>query len=175
MRDFLLTAQGSSNVWPNDKEFEKAWLRDSAYAHLGPAVTAMVLEAIDYRLRTVKCEDISILGPLSVEHVLPQQWGEHWPLNGDEPDSITGDTPEDIRNRLLHSFGNLTLLTTPLNSSIQNGPFSSKRPEIAKQSSLRLNVYFQDFQDLDPWNEETILKRGQHLFEVACKVWPYPA
>ena len=48
------------------------------------------------------------------------------------------------------------------------------RPEIAKQSSLRLNVYFQDFLDSDPWNEEVILKRGQDLFDVACTVWPYP-
>jgi hypothetical protein len=174
VRDFLLAAQGSSSVWPADKEFEKAWLRDPAYANLGPAVTAMILEAIDHRLRTVKCEDISIQGALTVEHVLPQQWSGHWPLNGAEPDPITGDTPADIRDRLLHSFGNLTLLTTPLNSSIQNGPFSVKRPEIAKQSSLRLNVYFQDFQDSEPWNEEVILKRSQDLFDVACTVWPYP-
>lgn len=174
VRDFLLAAQGSSNVWPNDKEFEKAWVREPAYKSLGPMVTAMILEAVDHQLRTSKCEDISIHGSLSVEHVLPQNWTEHWPVNGATPDPTTGDTPEDLRNRLLHSFGNLTLLTTPLNSSIQNGPFSAKRPEIAKQSSLRLNVYFQDFADSDTWNEEVIVKRGRDLFDVACTVWRYP-
>jgi uncharacterized protein with ParB-like and HNH nuclease domain len=175
VRNYLLAAQGSSTIWPADKEFEKKWVREPAYTNLGPAATGMILDAIDHQLRTSKCETIAIQGALTVEHVLPQTWAEHWPLDGNAALEPTADEDsEEIRNRLLHSFGNLTLLTTPLNASIQNGPFSSKRPEIAKQSSLRLNVYFQDFLDSDPWNEEVILKRGQDLFDVACTVWPYP-
>lgn len=171
VRDFLLAAQGPSTVWPTDKEFEKAWLGEPAYAKLGPAIAGMVLEAIDQRLRTTKCENISIQGSLTVEHVLPQGWAEHWPLDGQPADTATGETAEDIRNRLLHSFGNLTLLTHPLNASISNGPYSVKRPEITKQSSLRLNVYFQD---VASWDEGGIFSRGKELLEIARVLWPYP-
>ena len=79
------------------------------------------------------------------------------------------------RELLLHAFGNLTLLTKPLNSAISDGAFEAKRPEIAKQSKLRMNTYFQDFDNKDPWTEENIIKRGEELFEVARLVWPRPS
>ncbi len=97
VRDFLLAAQGESTVWPADKDFEKAWLRDPAYAKLGPSIAGMILEAIDQRLRTAKCEDISIHGSLTVEHVLPQGWAEHWPLDSHPADAVAGESAEDIR------------------------------------------------------------------------------
>ena len=81
---------------------------------------------------------------------------------------------ESRRWTLLHSLGNLTLLTQPLNSEVSNGPFSIKRPEITKQSLLILNSYFQRFSDDDTWNEDTILERGKHLAALALRVWEYP-
>ncbi len=78
------------------------------------------------------------------------------------------------RDQILHTFGNLTLLTQPLNSSVSNGPFSQKRPNIAKQSRLRMNAYFQEFENSDVRNQDPILVRGQKLFEVAKRVWPGP-
>jgi hypothetical protein len=78
------------------------------------------------------------------------------------------------RSILLHSLGNLTLLTQPLNSGISNGPFHAKRPEITKQSLLILNSYFQRFSDNDTWDEDKILERGKLLAEMAIKVWGYP-
>src|SRR6266480_2561816 len=78
------------------------------------------------------------------------------------------------RKRLCNSFGNLTLLTKGLNSSISNGPFPAKRREICLQSRLQLNAYFQKYTDEDKWTEETIQKRGVELFELAAAVWPFP-
>jgi len=101
----------------------------------------------------------------------PQQWAPPaWP----EPAAGAGngeETAEERRGRLLHSFGNLTLLTQELNSSVSNGPFTSKRPEIAKQSVLRLNTYFQDAMT---WDEAEIAKRGEKLLEQAKRIWPRP-
>jgi hypothetical protein len=81
---------------------------------------------------------------------------------------------ESRRRSLLHSLGNLTLLTQPLNSEVSNGPFRLKRPEITKQSLLTLNSYFQRFPDSDCWNEDTIIERGKRLAELATKTWEYP-
>ena len=69
----------------------------------------------------------------------------------------------------MHSLGNLTLLTQELNSSVSNGPFAAKRREIAKQSVLRLNTYFQD---ATTWDEVEIAKRGETLLEYAMRIWP---
>jgi hypothetical protein len=132
----------------------------------------MLLEAVDRAMRTSKQEAITITGRLTVEHVLPQQWEPPaWP----EPPIELGNEDESAverRNRLLHSLGNLTLLTQELNSSVSNGPFVAKRPEIARQSALRLNTYFQD---VVAWDEAEILRRGEVLLQHAKRVWPHPA
>jgi hypothetical protein len=70
----------------------------------------------------------------------------------------------------MHSFGNLTLLTQPLNAAVSNGAYVVKRPEILKQSALALNRYFQDVQT---WDESQIENRGKILFEAARAIWPH--
>ena len=40
-----------------------------------------------------------------------------------------------IRERLLHGFGNLTLLNAVLNPGVSNGPFRRKRSEIAQRAT----------------------------------------
>ena len=67
------------------------------------------------------------------------------------------------------SIGNLTLLTQPLNSSIQNGTWSEKLPEITKQSALALNREFVDYPE---WNETKIEVRGRELLGHALRIWP---
>jgi hypothetical protein len=129
-----------------------------------------VLEALEFSLRTSKQEFLPELDTLSVEHVLPQQWRPaDYPLLTDTPEA------KEARGRLLHSLGNLTLVTRGFNSSLSNEAFKIKRPELAANSSLVLNAYFQRFKDDDSWAEKTIAARADSLFPQACKVWPYPA
>jgi hypothetical protein len=47
-----------------------------------------------------------------------------------------------------------------------------KRSEITNTSLLRLNAYFQQFDDASVWNEQSIVNRAEKLFESAKKVWP---
>lgn len=89
------------------------------------------------------------------------------------PLAESGAMPWDAQRPLLmHSLGNLTLLTQPLNSAVRHGPFSVKRPAIASQSQLLLNSYFQKFVDTDSWDETTIVERGKVLATLALEVWP---
>ncbi len=118
-----------------------------------------------------------------VQDVLPDEWIEQWPFaNGnrgvtwlEQFDKSRSD--EDVeatakRDRAKHTFGNLTLLTQPLNSSVSNSAFEIKKPEILKNSALALNRYFQD---REYWDEAAIAARGDTLFAHAVKKWPYPA
>ncbi|MBW4437899.1 MAG: HNH endonuclease family protein [Pleurocapsa minor GSE-CHR-MK-17-07R] len=122
----------------------------------------MVLEAVDLHMMTNRQERIHIQGDLTIEHVYPQtpEHGAWLPL----------ENPA-----LVHTIGNLTLLTSALNSSISNGPFKAKCPEIARQSSLRMNAYFQQMNGKDDWDAADIQARGQQLYEIALLIWPRPA
>lgn len=160
----LLAKSGDAVDWPTDEEFEAKWLSKPVYDDLGPGKTEMVLMALDQALRTKKGEKVTIHGDLTIEHVMPQAWEEHWPRPGGEPSEVA-------RDNVLHTFGNLTLLTSALNTAVSNGPYLTKRPEITVQSSLRLNAYFQA---IDAWDEDAITLRGKELLKIAVKVWPRP-
>jgi uncharacterized protein with ParB-like and HNH nuclease domain len=168
-RQILLEQKGDAVVWPDDERFRRAWLTQPVYRLMKSSRRVeMILRAIEDFVRDNKKEKFILLGKLTVEHVMPQSWQENWPLPHD------GKSPEDAsyeRDEIIHTLGNLTLLTQELNSSVGNAPFEIRRPEITKHSALHLNVYFQDRQT---WNESAILERGAFLFETAVKLWPYP-
>ncbi len=172
----LLLVGGKDRVVAGDldgivTDVESYLVRRMVCDTLKPVRCSMLLEAVDRVMRTSKQEAVTINGKLTVEHVLPQQWEPPaWPA----PPAEAGNEDEtaiERRGRLLHSLGNLTLLTQELNSSVSNGPFAAKRPEIAKQSVLRLNTYFQD---ATTWDESEIAKRGEKLLEHAKRIWPRP-
>lgn len=183
LRSALVEQKGDSVVWPDDARFKQAWLSKAAYNSLGAGRVQYALRAIERRLHQPRAERIEILSALTVEHVLPDEWIEQWLFpNGNR--GVTwleqfdkSRSEEDVeatakRDRAKHTFGNLTLLTQPLNSSVSNSAFEIKKPEILKNSSLALNRYFQD---KEIWDEALIATRGETLFAHAREKWPYPA
>jgi hypothetical protein len=163
----LAAGTGEAVDWPNDADFERGWSTVDAYKELKAHRCEMILRAIDDALKTSKNEKISLEQRLSVEHVLPQEWQEHWPL----PVALDATVAAEEREDLVHDFGNLTLLTQSLNSSVSNGPADRKLPEIAAQSALRLNS---SFQGRTTWTEANVRERSHGLFQTALKIWPRP-
>jgi hypothetical protein len=139
----------------------------------------VVLKAIEDSLRNKKSEKILIQSPLTIEHIMPQNWEKTWPLSdGSFVKERIARIVEGIHNpeaaerdSLLHTFGNLTLLTQPLNSSISNGSWEGKRPEIWRRSALEINRILQDKQT---WDTKAINERANILFDEAKDIWPYP-
>ncbi|AJC80950.1 hypothetical protein IE4803_CH03794 [Rhizobium etli bv. phaseoli str. IE4803] len=183
---FLLAQKSESGRFPRDEEFEQKWLASPAYVVLQPARARAVLEEIEIAKRTTYHETSTLASSLSVEHVMPRHWTVHWPMpDGSTPtsdqtyaalfNSVEDDTPVGRvvrRNRLKESFGNLTLLTKPLNSAVSNGPYECKRAALQDHSLLVLNREITAHQ---AWGEETIVARGQSLFELAKSIWKLPA
>ena len=66
-------------------------------------------------------------------------------------------------------------MTSGFNSSLSNEAFKIKRPELAANSSLMLNAYFQKFKDDDVWAEDAITTRAEELFKLASSIWSYPS
>ena len=170
---YLLRGDGESVRWPGDDEFSKAWAALPAYTRLRRDRVRLVLEAVDRSLLTSRQEGLALPEGLTIEHVLPQTADlAHWPYASEFVVPGSEAIAENVREALRHTFGNLTLLTQGLNSSVSNGPFSAKRPAIAAQSQLPMNAYFQRFTNEDRWAEVEIGERGKILFESARTVWP---
>ena len=124
-----------------------------------------LLETLETSLRHSKTEEI--VSKLHIEHLLPQAWQQHWPLIGEgEPEDETVN-----RNNILHTIGNLTLVTKSLNPALSNASWSKKRKAIQEYSALSLN---HEVAQQDEWNEQVIEDRGRELFKTARKIWPYP-
>lgn len=169
---FLLKETAESGRFPDDKEFREAWLTKPVFEAITRPRLRMVLEALDKGLRTDKTEPYKLCGKLTVEHFLPQHWETHWkmaPKENEKADHFL--VRKERRNTLLHTFGNLTLLTEALNPSVSNGRFKAKKDEILKHSAINLNRFLYQ---ANSWDEDGIIKRGNALFMVARRTWKYP-
>ena len=71
----------------------------------------------------------------------------------------------------VHTIGNLTLVTQPLNSTLSNAAWDEKRETLAEHSVLFLN---KELQDEPQWTEETIRARSRQLAKLISEVWPGP-
>ena len=168
LRSKLLALEGDSQLWPSDETFARNWCHRALYQGRSTAKVRGVLEALELAMRGSKQENLALPDGLTVEHVLPQKWQTHWPLAQDTLEN------QERRNRLLHSIGNLTLVTQGFNSALNNEPFAIKRPEIVTTSLLMLNTHFQAYGDNDAWDEQEIVARAESLLAHALKIWPFP-
>ena len=171
-------SQGDSEInrWPADEEFKAAWLGHDQYRATRQPRLRYLFQAIEKAKRSALSEEIEIKSELTVEHIMPQSWKEHWPVPGFDhvPDGVINADQfarEIKRDQMINKLGNLTLLTHKLNSTISNGRFSVKLPAVRAYATLALNRELNAF---DHWDEETILKRGESLFDVARIIWRGP-
>lgn len=185
IRNFLSDLTGDSTEWPTDDAFANAWQNQQAYYALQNPKLVHIFSRLNDTFFDSRSEDISIASPLTIEHILPQDWIENWPL----PDGSKGLTAEDLwelrnehneddprmqeterRNAILQTLGNLTILTQALNSSVSNGPWEHKKAQL-NASLLPINHQLYAEQT---WDEGTILKRSKDLFDRALTIWPGP-
>lgn len=171
VRRLLLEPKGKAGIWPNDHDFKTAWMEYSAYSNARRTRCKMILRAIDDFLKPSMSELISINDKLTVEHILPQSWRSTKISESNESLTESDENSALYRDHLIHTIGNLTLITKELNSSIGNLNFDEKRKAILEHSLLPVNTYFRNVHD---WNEEEIKKRSKNLFEHALKIWPFP-
>lgn len=162
---FLRSSDANSAIWPTDQMVMKFLTTRYLYNYISQKRIVMVLSQIEMLLRrNNKVEDIYTLPKnLTVEHLMPQTWREHWPLPAD------GD-PEHRETRI-NQLGNLTLTSGSLNSSLSNGTWEAKRPALVQHSLLALN---QQVAAHENWDEDSIKGRGHELAEQICSLWPGP-
>ncbi|MEU9540556.1 DUF262 domain-containing protein [Streptomyces mirabilis] len=165
--DFLLRQDADSGFWPRDHDIRYVFRSQPLYKQLTRARLRLLLAELEDTLYSGKTERLVHDGELTIEHLLPQTWEEHWPLpNGGDHGSIEA---HERRQSLLHTVGNLTLLTRRLNPSVSNSPWEHKRTQILSHSALSLNRSLPA-----QWDEEAILARADHLSEAFSRRWQRP-
>lgn len=153
-----------NQLWPNDRMVRETLMN----RRVGGTVARrkMVLEAIEQHHRGDKSEPLGDTSNLTIEHIMPQEWGQHYPLIEDTAEA------KEKRTEAVHRVGNLTLVTGKLNSSMSNAPWEEKRGTLAKHSTLLLNRLL-----LAPapenWDEDSIDSRSEEMIKAICKIWPH--
>ena len=161
----LSGAAATSTEWPTDNQVTNAVLEYPIYRQLVRRRLRFVLEAIEDHKHGDKTEAKCPTG-LTIEHVMPQHWGPNWPLG----DDLTGELTQR-RDDLVHTLGNLSLVTDKLNPALSNAPWVEKRKILKKHSVLLLN---DELLDSDSWDEAAIVKRGKEMAQTICEIWPGP-
>ena len=168
--DHLKAQEAESRLWPDDRRLQEAFLHSPLYRLLVRARLRFVLEGIETELRSKMAESSEPPRNLTIEHVMPQTWADDWPLDVEPSDRFEATVQ---RNHALHTIGNLTLVTQPLNSKVSNGPWPKKREALAEHSVLHLNKATNLLAaDDGEWDEAAIEQRGRRLAELAAEVWP---
>jgi len=186
-KELLNSKTSDTNLWPTDNILIEKLLERPLYREekgKSKSISNILLE-VEQFIRGRKQEQVKFMNSgLTIEHLLPQTWYEYWPLDGEiisENDfkmsvhAVMTETDKNgkyhkiaNRNRLLHTIGNLTILTNSLNPSISNSSFVMKKKELGLQSTVLLNTYFQD---KPVWDEEQIKARSQYLYDQIKKIW----
>lgn len=147
------------------------------------APATLILFLIEMIRRNKKGED-NYSDPLlynkTLEHIMPQKWEKNWSnvpsyiLNQDNEYEEVTDYDEKIKNRKskIYSIGNMTLLSSKLNTSISNDAFEYKINGKAQKGikyfvgSLSIAQEIVDiYHECKKWDEINIMDRELSLFD----------
>ena len=168
---FLSGQTADSRRWPTNDDLERDLSTLPLYRLLTRGRLRLLLEGIEEQYRKMSLAEENAVPPrLTIEHVLPQSWEAHWPL----PTNLDEDEARQNRNLLLHTIGNLTLVTRPLNSVQSNHSWERKRETLEEHSVLFLNHFLLAESKGVPWDEQMILARSKRMAALVCDVWPGP-
>jgi hypothetical protein len=147
-----LNAASGRMRWPSDAEFTQAILTQQQY---GKKSTPYVLRRLE---QAQGHKEMADLAEVQIEHVLPQVLTPEW-------ETALGEDALDVKERLQHTLGNLTL--TGYNPELGNQSFSAKR-EIYLDSHIDLNRWIADQSE---WNGSKIIERGNYLANECVRLW----
>jgi hypothetical protein len=120
----------------------------------------------------------------SLEHIMPQKWAEHWKdipkkynANGSE---MTDEEAKQDRYNKVYWIGNMTLLTSSLNSTLRNYIFEKKMNGEGRKKGIKayadLSITKDDivtpFGNGDTvWDEDKIIERTAKIEKEISQIW----
>ncbi len=157
------TLSASRSYWASDKKLRSAIHTNSFYLTGRGHQRKLILERLEESFEHPEPVDMQA-ATLTIEHILPQTLSKEWR----EALVEANEVPEQVRDDLGHTLGNLTL--TAWNGKLSNHPFERKQ-QILGESHLALNAGLLKVQ---AWGREEIAERAERLADQAISIWPGP-
>ncbi len=173
--DYLSEQEGDRRQWPDDASFERYFVQERQYGRTGVSAARlrMALMALESEMESKKTELQTVWKRVAIEHIMPQEWQDCYPLEEATIGTDVDEEPIVRRRRLIHAMGNLTLVTSSFNSTVSNRCWPEKRDEFRQFTASALNRDLLNYAG-DEWRETDIVQRGERLSVVARRVWPGP-
>lgn len=183
VRSFLASQTADARVWPTDDTMASELPALRLYGNVRQGRLRVVLGAVEQHLRTERHEAVTLPPRLEIEHVMPRAWQTHW-----NPDPKLTPEAAEVRNKLINTIGNLTLVTKSLNGSLSHRPWTDEDANglkvggdanLGKRSLLDRYSLLVLSKDLihahtDAWTDGDIRTRSIELTGHICSVWPGP-
>ena len=150
----VLANKSGKGIFPNNEMLKESLLKKDFYNFKQGKFFLYSLEK--YCNKEVVEEE-----SLNIEHIMPQTLTPKWKVD-------LGNKYASIYGRYLNTIGNLTL--TAYNSELSNSDFDSKK-EIYKDSNIKIT---RELLEYDSWNEESIRKRINKIYDKSIEIWKYP-
>jgi len=175
LEGFFSDQTADSAYWPDDAEITRELENLQVYRRLRRPRLRFILEALEDRRRGFdvpgsgsKAEQRCPRGSLSIEHVIPFSWEANWPLGPQESDQT--------RRQLVHTLGNLTLLTSKLNGASSNRAWlgeKGKRESLREHSRLRMSEDIIET-GTSVWTSTDVANRTRLLTQQITEIWSVP-
>ncbi len=120
-----------------------------------------------------------------LEHIMPQKWNMYWglevlPVLDENGAPLPADVATRTRNDAVYEIGNMTLLTSKLNKTLQNycfkdkveGAVISKKQRFGMKKFASLSIT-KEVINVDPlvWDEKKIYERTKVLTKEILSIW----
>ena len=181
--EHLASQESDREIWPTNILVVHSLKNLKLLGPASAARTRMILEAVEQTFRRSQWRTRGgaelAKRPLSVEHIMPRHWQSSDWARPKAVSASSDETAEQIRNRLVHSIGNLTLVHRSQNSSLSDAAWMRKRVlyrEDPEDLVLTADLLKPDGKATPRvWDEEEIQKRSERLAKRVIRVWPRPS
>lgn len=178
----LTKLAGDASRMPSDSEVLEAAVKRTIYSSMPTSRLRYLMQQIEYAKRNKFDETMFDTSDITIEHVMPRKWAEHWPLPsgavapcesifqaGVNGHFLEGAVKAEMetRQQSVDVLGNLTLVTKSLNPSLSNAAWPIKRDRLGK-SLLVLN---REIAEKHTWDEGSITERGKNLGSLVNDIW----
>lgn len=149
-------------VWVSDQEFTEALINRAAYRTRDLPFSRMLLMEIDKTFQTHgQLPDYSTVN--TIEHMIPQVLTADWKAY------LGADADDEHLPTVIHTIGNLCLLSGPANSSVGQDPFESKKAAYSPVTALARLIKAHDAH----WDIAAVRKHSQTLAVKSLDIWAW--
>jgi hypothetical protein len=150
------------SVWVSDQEFGDAFCSKPCYRRSDLAFSRMLLIEIDKKLQQHgQLPDYSTVN--TIEHTIPQALDQAWKAY------LGLDAANEHLPSIIHTIGNLCLLSSPANSAVGQDPFESKKESYSPLTALARQIS----KHKGHWDIAAIRDRSETLAREGLSVWAW--